>query len=127
MNDSTVSSPLSAVSLAAKSALVASPADVRAQFAPLFAVTTAVQQQVAVWRQTLLEAEMAAEDHDGIVSRTEALHQTIRALEKDAQLLIDTQRRIAQGMTQYQRYASELDITVTVAQPPIVTSDAPPL
>ena len=90
--------------------------DVNDQLRPVAELASLTLQQVAVHRMNLLTAELTAADPEKIRGHLERLHQTIDALEKDAKGAIDHQRRISLGMSQLERYATEIQAAITKAE-----------
>jgi hypothetical protein len=79
---------------------------VRDKAAPMLDLVTTARRQIAEHEARLFAVEVAAPETNG---HTERLHQTLRALEKDAQAVKDATRRLMQGFEQYERYATEIE------------------
>jgi hypothetical protein len=85
------------------------------QLRPILDVVALLQQQAAVHRQNLLAAELSADDPDAVRGHLERLHQTLGALDTDVKALIDTGRRVALSMAQFERYSGEIEASLEKA------------
>jgi hypothetical protein len=96
----------------AKSPIHAPAAAVHALLAPVLALVTDSQKQIAQHRQCLLSAQQEDGSTDGDLER---LHQTLDAWEREVKTLLDAARRVRLSALQYARYATEIEGRCAVA------------
>lgn len=116
-----LSEPMTAVLAEAKQPTYATTADVQGQLAPILALITDSQKQIAEHRSRLLLAQVDDASNDGDLDR---LHQTLDAWEREVKALLAAARRVRLSALQYERYATEIETTLMTKEAAIEAADA---
>lgn len=89
---------------------------------PILAIATAVQRQIAMYRELLIAAELSLANDDGkLQGKIEHLHQTLGALERESAAFVESGRRLAGGLTQWDRYMAEAKAALEAVETKPVT------
>ncbi len=83
--------------------------NVNDQIQQILTLMNDAQKQVAEWRQTIVNSQYDRNADPGDDVLYERLNTTLRAIERDMTLTLDSTRRMRKGFMQYERYCEDLD------------------
>lgn len=76
---------------------------------PVAKLMTDVQSQLSTHRQLILDAQISDETDAQTDSQLERLNQTIRAIDRDVAMMLDSLRRVRRGCVQYGKYCADTE------------------